>query len=281
MDKEKMILTVIMKVCPETKVEIETLLIIMLTKKTSSFPKPPPLSNKPTVSLASSNPKNDQTHTKYIQKGSSPTHVIPENIKELIKEDIVPGVSRSPCLRRPTRITIMLCFMPRITTLSLKTQIPESDMFRANAAFRELDGVPFDILPSCLYEGECFSCPPRVEISKYKVILSTFMSSFRLHDVGIVAGHFSHIFLVDASSATEPETLVTLANLANENTVVVVIGAPRNHSGWVRSTIARYNGLLCSFFERLRQSELYNGLDPKFVTQLQERGEPHRSFSFL
>ena len=74
-----------------------------------------------------------------------------------------------------------------VFTRSLKTQIPESDMFRANAAFRELDGVPFDILPSCLYEGECFSCPPRVEISKYKVILSTFMSSFRLHGVGIVA----------------------------------------------------------------------------------------------
>ncbi|CAK9138006.1 unnamed protein product [Ilex paraguariensis] len=67
--------------------------------QTSSFPKPPTaLSNKPTLSLASSNPKNDQTHTKYIwvQEGSSPTHVIPEGIKELIKEDVVPGVLKKP-----------------------------------------------------------------------------------------------------------------------------------------------------------------------------------------
>ncbi|CAK9138004.1 unnamed protein product [Ilex paraguariensis] len=66
--------------------------------QTSSFPKPPPLSNKPTLSPASSNPKNDQTHTKYIwvQEGSSPTHVIPEDIKELIKKDVVPGVLKKP-----------------------------------------------------------------------------------------------------------------------------------------------------------------------------------------
>ncbi|KAK3222400.1 hypothetical protein Dsin_009425 [Dipteronia sinensis] len=31
---------------------------------------------------------------------------------------------------------------------SLNQEIPESHMFRANAAFRELDGVPVDILPS-------------------------------------------------------------------------------------------------------------------------------------
>ncbi|KAM7470150.1 hypothetical protein LguiA_008333 [Lonicera macranthoides] len=114
------------------------------------------------------------------------------------------------------------------------------DMFRANAAFR--DGVPIYILLSCLYEGECFSCPSPKELKKYKVILSTFMSSFRLHDEGIVAGHFSHIFLVDASSATEPETMVPLANLANERTAVVITGAPNSHSRWVRSNIAKQYG---------------------------------------
>ncbi|CAL8990403.1 unnamed protein product [Prunus brigantina] len=40
---------------------------------------------------------------------------------------------------------------------SLLKVIPESDMFRANAAFREIDGVPEDILPSCLYKEPYFS----------------------------------------------------------------------------------------------------------------------------
>ncbi|KAF2295959.1 hypothetical protein GH714_035400 [Hevea brasiliensis] len=105
-----------------------------------------------------------------------------------------------------------------LLTSSLKKHIPESEMFRANAAFREIDGVPTDILPSCIYAG-------------------------------IAAGHFSHIFLVDASSATEPEAMVALANLANEKTAVIVTGAPGNHPGWVRSDIARKSGLMDSYLK--------------------------------
>ncbi|KAF7145472.1 hypothetical protein RHSIM_Rhsim04G0216300 [Rhododendron simsii] len=152
-----------------------------------------------------------------------------------------------------------------VLTRRLRGKIPESNIFRANAAFRELDGVPEDILPSCLYkkERECFTCPSIRELQKYKVISSTFMSSFRLHNVGIKAGHFSHIFLVDASSVIEPEAMVALANLADESTVVTVTGAPRNHSGWIHSHMARQNGLLISYFERLRKSKLYDSLDSK------------------
>ena len=83
---------------------------------------------------------------------------------------------------------------------SLVKVIPESIMFRANAAFREKDEVPEDILRSSLYKQSCFSCPPVEKLRKYRVIFSTFMSSFRLHDKGIASGHFSQIFLVDASS---------------------------------------------------------------------------------
>ncbi|KAA8519458.1 hypothetical protein F0562_013714 [Nyssa sinensis] len=151
--------------------------------------------------------------------------------------------------------------------------IPESDMFRANAAFRELDEVPDDILPSCLYEGECFSCPSLQKLQKFKVIFSTFMSSFRLHNEGIMTGHFSHIFLVDASFAMEPETIVPLAYLADERTALVITGTTGNGPGWVRSKIARQNGLTTSCFARLHESKLYCSLDPKFITKLKTWGE--------
>ncbi|XP_075643732.1 putative RNA helicase SDE3 [Castanea sativa] len=151
---------------------------------------------------------------------------------------------------------------------SLREVIPESDMFRANAAFREIDEVPIDILRSCPVKDECFACPPLQKLRKFKIILSTFVSSFRLHNQGIAAGHFSHIFLVDASSTTEPEATIALANFANENTSVIVTGAPGNHSGWIRSDIARKYGLGKSYFERLREVGPYQILNPMFITEL-------------
>lgn len=150
----------------------------------------------------------------------------------------------------------------------LKMVIPESQMFRANAAFREIEEVPNDILSSCLYKEECFACPSLHKLQKFRVIFSTFMSSFRLKNEGIAAGHFSHIFLVDASFATEPEALVTLANFADKNTAVIVTGQPGNCSKWVRSAIGRRKGLTVSYFERLSQCRPYKTFDPKFFTCL-------------
>ncbi|KAB2620454.1 RNA helicase SDE3 [Pyrus ussuriensis x Pyrus communis] len=146
---------------------------------------------------------------------------------------------------------------------SLLKWIPESDMFRANAAFREKEEVPEDILPSCLYEETCFSCPPTEELCEFRVISSTFMSSFRLHDKGLTAGHFSHIFLVDASSAIEPETLVALTSFGDKNTTVIVTGEAGDRSRWVRADIARKKGLKISFFERL------SNLSPMSITRLE------------
>nr|XP_023887222.1 putative helicase MOV-10 [Quercus suber]POE67626.1 putative rna helicase sde3 [Quercus suber] len=151
---------------------------------------------------------------------------------------------------------------------SLREVIPESDMFQANAAFREIDEVPIDILRSCPVKDECFACPPLKKLQKFKIILSTFVSSFRLHNQGIAAGHFSHIFLVDASSTTEPEATIALANFANENTSVIVTGEPGNRSGWVRSNMARKYGLRKSYFERLCEAGPYQILNPMFITEL-------------
>ncbi|CAL2225756.1 unnamed protein product [Prunus armeniaca] len=153
---------------------------------------------------------------------------------------------------------------------SLLEVIPESDMFRANAAFREKDEVPDDILPSCLYEDPYFSCPPTEKLKKFRVIFSTLMSSFRLHDKGLTSGHFSHIFLVDASSAIEPETAVALTNFAEKSTTVIVTGQPGDNSRWVRADMARQKGLKISYFERLFKSRPYRSLNPMLITQLDQ-----------
>ncbi|KAF8033228.1 hypothetical protein BT93_D1977 [Corymbia citriodora subsp. variegata] len=152
---------------------------------------------------------------------------------------------------------------------SLKKKIPDSEIFRANAAFREFNDVPDDVLPSCLYKkkNECFICPPLQELQRFKVIFSTFVSSFRLRNGGINAGHFSHIFLVNASSASEPDTMIVLANLANEDTTVIVTGMQGDCFWRVRSPIAQENGLRISYFERLKEFTPYENLDPAFITR--------------
>lgn len=167
---------------------------------------------------------------------------------------------------------ILICAPTNVTcdvlVKSLQEEIPESAIFRANATFREKDEVLLDILPSCRFKGECFSCPSLEELRKFKVISSTYMSCFRLHNEGLVAGEFSQMFMLDASSTTEPETLVALANFADEATNVVITGTPGNRSHWVRSPMARRNGLMRSYFERLRESKLYESLDPNLISQL-------------
>ncbi|KAK9115527.1 hypothetical protein Sjap_014474 [Stephania japonica] len=205
--------------------------------------------------------KRSNIGSEIVERKLSPTGMV-------IKEAVLQICRTSPGCRilisAPTNSTCDM-FMR-----SLKGEIPESDIFRANAAFRELDGVPYDILPFCPFEGECFTCPSLLQLQNYKVVLSTFVSSFRLYDNGIEAGHFSHIFLVDASSATEPEVMVVLANLADKTTVVVVTGATGNQSRWVRSDVARWNGLKISYFERLLRNKPYNSFDTMFVAKVRQ-----------
>ncbi|GLT30932.1 hypothetical protein SLA2020_057050 [Shorea laevis] len=132
----------------------------------------------------------------------------------------------------------------------LKRDIPEFDMFQASAASREIEKLPIN------------------NLKQFRVVLSTFVSSYCLYDKGITAGHFNYIFLLDASSATEPETMVALANLADEKTAVIATGARKNHSTWFRLDIARQNGLSMSYFQRLCQSDPYTTNDPRFISDL-------------
>ncbi|KAJ0038718.1 hypothetical protein Pint_23219 [Pistacia integerrima] len=224
-------------------------------------------------------PGSDQTSAvhRILNFQGSPPYLVegPLSVTEsqlLSKTGIVVREAVLQIYRSSPRNRILICAPINRTCdvliRSLRKEIPESDMFRANAAFREVDGVPIDILPLCLYEGECFSCPSVQKLRQFRVIFSTFVSSSRLHNEGITAGHFSHIFLVDDSSATEPETMIVLGNLANENTSVIVSGAPHNYSSWVRSNIARKKGLRISYFQRLRENKTYKSLEPMFITRL-------------
>ncbi|PQP99674.1 putative RNA helicase SDE3 [Prunus yedoensis var. nudiflora] len=207
-------------------------------------------------------------HILSIQGGSPPYLVAGSTTRGVVSEAV-----RQLCQTSPENKVLICAPSNRCCDgimRSLLKVIPESDMFRANAAFREKDEVPDDILPSCLYKEPYFSCPPKEELREFRVIFSTYMSSFRLHDKGLTAGHFSHIFLVDASSAIEPETAVALTNFAEKSTTVIVTGQPGDNSRWVRADMARQKGLKISYFERLFKSRPYRSLNPMLITHLDQ-----------
>ncbi|KAF3322321.1 putative RNA helicase SDE3 [Carex littledalei] len=147
-------------------------------------------------------------------------------------------------------------------------KVCEFDVFRANAAFRDKNEVPDDIMSACRFHQECFTFPPFDELYSYRIITTTFVSTFRLHKAGLKVGHFSHIFLVDASSVIEPEMIVALADLVSEETIVVVSGSTKDKPYWIRSDIGRRHGLRKSFFGRLIKSEPYQSDNPLFITHI-------------
>ncbi|KAG7979847.1 hypothetical protein I3843_05G151700 [Carya illinoinensis] len=222
--------------------------------------------------------KNEVTAIRHISSfQGSPPYLLSGSLcvkdsKELSRTGVVVREAVCEIYRSSPECRILICAPKNSTcdvlTRSLKKVILESDMFRANAAFREMDEVPADILRSCPIKGECFTCPSLQHLRKFRVILSTFVSSFRLHNEGIPAGHFSHIFLVDASLAMEPEVVIPLANFATDKTAVIVTGAATRHAAWARSDIARKYGLGKSLFNRLHENRLYSGFNPMFITQL-------------
>lgn len=61
-------------------------------------PKSSPVITKPILARAGSTLTSDQTKSQYkvVEKGSTPLYVIPEDIKSLIRKDIVPGILRKP-----------------------------------------------------------------------------------------------------------------------------------------------------------------------------------------
>ncbi|PON68212.1 P-loop containing nucleoside triphosphate hydrolase [Parasponia andersonii] len=219
------------------------------------------------ISTVQSSPPYLISGPRCTSESKSASHLRkPSRTGEIIRESVIQIYRTSPNCR------ILICSPSNsacdVLMRGLKKSIPETAMFRANAAFREREDVPDDILPSCLIREECFACPPIQKLRQFKVIFSTFVSCFRLHSEGLPVGHFSHVFMVDASFAIEPEAMVVLANFAGENTAVIAAGEAGCSPNWVRSEIGRRNGLKVSYFERLRKFRPYQGDSPEFITEL-------------
>ena len=103
-----------------------------------------------------------------------------------------------------------------------------------------------------------FECPPREELEKYRVIVSTCSSASVPYGIGINPGHFTHIFVDEAGQATEAEVMIPIRTCLGENTKVILSGDVKQLGPIVRSPVARGLKMGTSYLERLMQNPLYN-----------------------
>ncbi|BAF10951.1 probable RNA helicase SDE3 [Oryza sativa Japonica Group] len=147
--------------------------------------------------------------------------------------------------------------------------IRPSDIFRLNAASRQYEDVDPDFIRFCFFQDMVFKCPPLQALLRYKIVISTYMSSSMLQSEGIRRGHFTHIFLDEAGQASEPEAMVPLSGLCGRDTVVVLAGDPMQLGPVVYCKQAEKDGLGKSYLQRLLfEYEQYSTGDPNYVTKL-------------
>lgn len=146
--------------------------------------------------------------------------------------------------------------------------IKENEIFRLNATSRPYEDINPDRIRFCFFDELVFKCPPIKALVRYRIIISTYMSTSLLSAEGVERGHFSHIFLDEAGQASEPESMIPLANLCQPDTVVVLAGDPMQLGPVVYSKIAEEYGLGKSYLERLFDCEFYFNGDENYVKKL-------------
>ncbi|KAF9260599.1 P-loop containing nucleoside triphosphate hydrolase protein [Marasmius fiardii PR-910] len=135
----------------------------------------------------------------------------------------------------------------------------EDVLFRAYAPSRHKEQVPLELLPfTYRNDNGHFSVPPLARMKRFRVIVTTCISASIVSGIGIPRGHYSHIFVDEAGQATEPEVMVSIKNMADNDTNVILCGDPKQLGPIIRSTIAQQLGLEVSFIERLMNREIYD-----------------------
>jgi helicase MOV-10 len=73
-------------------------------------------------------------------------------------------------------------------------------IFRLNSPKRKFNKIKLSLLEFCFYENKEFRCPLVKALKRYKIVISTNMSSSTLRD--LPEDHFTHIFLDDAGQSS-------------------------------------------------------------------------------
>jgi helicase MOV-10 len=159
-------------------------------------------------------------------------------------------------------------------------------MFRLNALHRRSETVPAAVNPYCHEQStDWFSLPSMGALRDKSVVVATCISAGMLYAVDI-GEHFTHVFVDEASQATEPETLIALAGITTQDCRFVLAGDPKQLGPIIHSVLARRMKYDMSFMERLFGNATYQkysifnhfgGYNPFYITKLTHNYRSHAS----
>ena len=128
-------------------------------------------------------------------------------------------------------------------------------LFRLNSLSRPFSALPTDLqLFSSYNEHNIFRIPDLEAISKYRVIVSTCLSGGVPASLGVKKGHFGYIFVDEAGQAKEPECMVPILSLADQNTNIFIAGDNKQLGPVLHSPLAGALGLKVSYLSRLSEN---------------------------
>ena len=93
---------------------------------------------------------------------------------------------------------------------------------------------------------------------KFRIIVSTCISASIPYGIGVPRGHFTHIFIDQAGQACEPESMIPIMTMANNQTNVILSGDPKQLRPFVRSNLALSLKLGVSYLDRLCEMNIYD-----------------------
>ncbi|TKS77630.1 putative helicase mov-10-B.2 [Collichthys lucidus] len=165
-----------------------------------------------------------------------------------------------------------------------KNKFEEYQAYRLYALSVSLTNIPQKIEWKCNlnHEKQTFLIPPKRELMKYKIMVTTLFTAGRLVSGGIPPGHYSYIFVDEAGQATEPQCIIPISGLMEpEMCQVVLAGDPKQLGPVIASKEAEQNGLGVSLLERLMSNNsLYKshktrGFNNHYVTKLLRNYRSH------
>uniref|UniRef100_A0A8C5MGK4 RNA helicase n=1 Tax=Leptobrachium leishanense TaxID=445787 RepID=A0A8C5MGK4_9ANUR len=212
--------------------------------------------------------------------GTGKTVTLVEAIKQVLK--CTPGTHVLTCAPSNSACDL-LC-------QRLLKHLGPNQIYRMMASSRNYRDVPEDIKPCCNWDSRegCFVYPRKMEIMKYKVVITTLVTAARLVSANFPEGHFTHVFIDESGHAVEPECVTAIAGILDQmdptknanGGQLVLAGDPKQLGPILRSPFALDNGLGMSLLERLMtQNSLYQkgseGYNSQFVTKLLKNYRSH------
>ncbi|RXW12422.1 hypothetical protein EST38_g13432 [Candolleomyces aberdarensis] len=106
----------------------------------------------------------------------------------------------------------------------LSTSLSSDELFRMYAPSRSNSQIPNTLNRdyTCFSANGEFRFPDMARLESFRVVVATCVASSMLSGVGIQRGHYTHIFIDEAGQATEPEAFISIGNLVDHQTNVVL-----------------------------------------------------------